>query len=182
MIQLCGGRLRELQKPGRGRTLGVDSDRFGPSKSGSYFAASQPVPACAPHPPRQRNGLGLVRALCRRWCGPPMATGSARAPRPRRPRAWLRASGPPPSSAIPGGCVLHWPAPTKKGTVRRGEPPPRGAHARGSSAKPDARRLRLRGVTVGVLPKRTVFWWIARSTPPTRRQARAWRAVSSRRR
>ena len=43
-----------------------------------------------PHPPRQRNGLGLVRALCRRWCGPPMATGSARAPRPRRPRAWLR--------------------------------------------------------------------------------------------
>ena len=128
-----------------------------------------------PHPPRQRNGLGLVRALCRRWCGPPMATGSARAPRPRRPRAWLRASGPPPSSAIPGGCVLHWPAPTKKGMVRRGEPPPRGAHARGSSAKPDARRLRLRGVTVGVLPKRTVFWWIARSTPPTRRQARAWR-------
>ena len=37
----------------------------------------------------------------RRWRGPPMATGSARAPRPRRPRAWLRARRPPgPSSAV----------------------------------------------------------------------------------
>ena len=161
-----------------GGRLAQDSDRFGPSKSGAYSAASQPVPACA----RTRRDSAMAWG----WCVPCVDVGAGRpwplgrpVPRARAARArgcaWLRASGPPPSSAIPGGCVLHWPAPTKKGTVRRGEPPPRGAHARGSSATPDACRWRLRGVTVGVLPKRTVFWWIARSTPPTRRQARAWR-------
>ena len=49
----------------------------------------QPVPACA----RTRRDSAMAWgwcALCRRWCGPPMATGSARAPRPRRPRAWQR--------------------------------------------------------------------------------------------
>ena len=37
-------------------------------------------------------------------------------------------------------------------------------------------------VNIGVLPKRTVFWWIARSTPPTRRQARARRRRARRQR
>ena len=49
-------------------------------------------------------------ALCRRWCGPPMATGSARAPRPRRPRAWLRVA------------AREWPSPVLS-NPRRLRPP-----------------------------------------------------------